>query len=101
MQHNYYVYMITNPDKTVLYTGVTNDLRRRLFEHQENKGKTTTFAGKYYCYNLVYFEHFQDIEHAIEREKQIKNWNRKKKEHLIEINNPNWGFLNDEIFKHN
>jgi len=99
MHHNYFVYITTNPDKTVLYTGVTNDLKRRLFEHQENKGKSNTFAGKFYCYKLIYFEHFQNIEHAIEREKQIKNWTRKKKEHIINIKNPGWSFLNNEIFK--
>jgi len=101
MQHNYFVYITTNPDKTVLYIGVTNDLKRRLFEHQENKGKSNTFAGKFYCYNLIYYERFQFIEHAIEREKQIKNWSRKKKEFIIEKENPNWHFLNDEIFKNN
>jgi len=98
MQHNYFVYITTNPDKTVLYTGVTNDLKRRLFEHQENKGKNNTFAGKFYCYKLIYFEYFENIEHAIDREKQIKNWIRKKKENIIEIKNPTWNFLNDEIF---
>lgn len=98
MQHNYFIYITTNPDKTVLYTGVTNDLKRRLFEHQENKGKSNTFAGRYYCYNLVYFEQFQFVEHAIDREKQIKKWSRKKKDFLIEKENPNWHFLNDEIF---
>jgi len=98
MQHNYFVYITTNPDKTVLYTGVTNDLKRRLFEHQENKGKNNTFAGKFYCYKLIHFEFFANIEHAIDREKQIKNWSRKKKENIIEIKNPTWDFLNDEIF---
>jgi putative endonuclease len=98
MQHNYFVYITTNPDKTVLYTGVTNDLKRRLFEHQENKRKSDTFAGKFYCYKLTYFEHFSNIEQAIDREKQIKNWTRKKKENIIAIKNPNWNFLNDDIF---
>ena len=98
MQHNYFVYITTNPNKTVLYTGVTNDLKRRLFEHQENKRKSDTFAGKFYCYKLTYFEHFSNIEQAIDREKQIKNWTRKKKENIIAIKNPNWNFLNDDIF---
>jgi len=98
MQHNYFVYITTNPAKTVLYIGVTNDLRRRLFEHQENKGNNLSFAGKYFCYNLVYFERFQYIQHAIEREKQLKRWSRKKKENLIKTENPNWNFLNDEVF---
>lgn len=98
MQHNYCVYITTNPNKTVLYTGVTNDLKRRLFEHQESKEKSKTFAGKFYCYKLIYFEHFTEIEQAIDREKQIKNWTRKKKEFIINLKNPNWNFLNDEIF---
>ncbi len=98
MGSNYYVYITTNPDKTVLYIGVTNDLKRRLFEHQENKGKPKTFAGRYYCYKLIYVEHFYDITHAIEREKQLKKWSRKKKENLLSGENPNWDFLNDQIF---
>ncbi|MGB0887697.1 MAG: GIY-YIG nuclease family protein [Vicingaceae bacterium] len=99
MQHNYFVYITTNPAKTVLYTGVTNDLKRRLFEHQENKGKSNTFAGKFYCYNLLYYERFSNIEHAIDREKQIKNWSRKKKEFLINLSNTEWNSLNEEIFR--
>jgi len=99
MQHNYFVYITTNPTKTVLYIGVTNELKKRMFEHQEDKGTLKSFAGKYYCYNLIYYERFQQIEHAIEREKQLKKWSRKKKEQLIETVNPNWIFLNDEIFR--
>ena len=99
MQHNYFVYITTNPAKTVLYTGVTNDLRRRLFEHQENKGVSNTFAGKFYCYNLLYYERFSNIEHAIDREKQIKNWSRKKKDYLINLSNSEWNSLNDETFR--
>ena len=98
MHHNYFIYITTNPAKTVLYVGVTNDLKRRMFEHLENKGVNKTFAGKFYCYNLLYYEHFTNIEHAIEREKQIKKWSRKKKEYLINLTNPEWHSLNDEIF---
>lgn len=54
--NTYYVYIATNPTKTVLYTGVTNNLQQRMFQHYENRGKPETFAGKYYCYNLIYFE---------------------------------------------
>ena len=76
---NYFTYILTNKNKTVLYTGVTNNLKRRLFEHQEDaKGVKGTFAGKYNCYYLVYYERFQLIEHAIKREKEIKGWNRSK-----------------------
>jgi len=80
-----------------LYVGVPNDLVRKLYEHKENKGDKKTFAGKYYCYNLVYYEHFSHIEHAIEREKEIKKWRREKKNTLIESLNPEWIFLNKEI----
>ncbi|MGF7081798.1 GIY-YIG nuclease family protein [Mucilaginibacter sp. UYCu711] len=95
--YNFYVYITTNPIKTVLYVGVTNDLNRRLFEHTENKGNKSSFAGKYYCHNLVYFEHFTHIEYAIQREKEIKKWSRIKKNALIASLNPEWTFLNDEV----
>jgi putative endonuclease len=95
--YNFYVYITTNPDRSVLYIGVTNDLRRRLHEHTENKGNKNTFAGKYFCYNLVYYEHFTHIDHAIEREKEIKKFRREKKDKLIEVFNPEWKFLNEEV----
>ena len=95
--YNFYVYIITTPDKTVLYIGVTNNLERRMQEHTENSGKTVTFAGKYHCYNLVYYEHFTHIEFAILREKELKKWSRKKKEQLIETENPQWLFLNNTL----
>ncbi len=81
--YNFYVYITTNPERTVLYIGVTNDLRVRLFQHHQNRGNNSTFAGKFYCYNLVYYEHFTHIEHAIAREKEIKKWRREKKNALI------------------
>ena len=93
-QHQYWVYIVTNPRKTSLYIGVTNDLSRRLQEHFENRGNVETFAGKYFCYNLVYFDEFKYIDKAIAREKQLKKWSRKKKENLIEMSNPKWKFLN-------
>jgi len=91
--NNYYVYITTNPGKKVLYTGVTNELRSRVAGHRENKGDKRTFAGRYYCYNLIYYEHFPDIKLAIQREKEIKNMSRKKKEELITTMNPKWNFL--------
>ena len=66
---NYYVYMTTNPGKTVLYTGVTNDLQRRLLEHSKNRGSKKNFAGKYYCYKLIYNEYFTDIYQVIQRKR--------------------------------
>jgi len=95
--YNFYIYITTNPEKTVLYIGVTNDVCTRLYQHKENKGNKKTFAGKYYCYNLVYYEHFSHIEEAITREKEIKKWRREKKNTLIESINPEWRFLNDEV----
>ena len=95
--YNFYVYITTNPAKTVLYIGVTNDLNVRIEQHKENKGNPKSFAGKYFCYNLIYFEHFSHIEHAISREKELKKWRREKKVALIETDNPEWRFLNDEI----
>ena len=95
--YNFFIYITTNYDKTVLYVGVTNDLVRRLHEHEENKGNTKTFAGKYYCYNLVYYERHSNIEHAIEREKEIKKWRREKKNALVHSLNPEWNFLNKEL----
>jgi putative endonuclease len=95
--YNFYVYITTNPVKTALYIGVTNDLSRRLIEHTANKGDKSTYAGKYHCHNLIYYEHFSNITYAIEREKEIKKWSRKKKEDLIMATNPQWTFLNEEF----
>jgi putative endonuclease len=95
--YNFYVYITTNPEKTVLYIGVTNDLSKRLYEHTENKGNPKTFAGKYFCYNLVYFEHFTHINYAIDREKQLKKLRREKKDALIDSINPEWRFLNADV----
>jgi putative endonuclease len=93
----YYVYMVTNPNKTVIYTGVTNNLGARLIEHWNNRGKQDTFAGKYFCYNLIYYEKFQYITSAIERETELKKWNRGKKEMLIAKKNSDWNFLNKQF----
>jgi putative endonuclease len=89
----YYVYITTNPAKTVLYIGVTNSLPRRLGQHYENRGNNNTFAGRYFCYNLLYYEQFTDIKAAISREKELKGWTRAKKSALIATMNPDWDFL--------
>jgi len=93
--HNYFVYILTNKFKTVLYTGVTNNIKNRLFFHQNSSKEH--FATKYRCFYLIYYERFQFIEQAIFREKQIKKWNKAKKEALINELNPNWMFLNEQI----
>jgi putative endonuclease len=96
--HNYFVYILTNKLRSVLYTGVTNNLKARIYEHyMDSVNHKDSFAGKYNCYNLIWFEHFDQIEEAIIREKQIKGWSRMKKEKLINSFNPDWRFLNDEI----
>ena len=83
-----WVYMMTNPAKTVIYTGVTNDLARRSYEHEQGGGGA--FTRKYNCKILVYAEWFDDIRDAINEEKRIKAGSRKKKIALIEENNPKW-----------
>lgn len=95
-QHNYFVYILTNYIKTVLYVGVTNDLEVRIAQHVEGNS-INSFTHKYKCYYLVYYERFQYINDAIDREKEIKGWSRAKKNALIELDNKNWKFLNDEI----
>ena len=85
----YYVYILTNANNTVLYTGVTNDLVRRIYEHKHHLDKGG-FTAQYNVEKLVYFEVTSDVEAAIAREKQIKGWNRKRKNKLVENKNPNW-----------
>ncbi len=94
--HNYFIYIVTNKNKTVLYIGVTNDLQRRVYEHEH--GLIPGFTKKYNCHYLVYYEHFQQIADAIEREKILKKWRREKKEKLINEFNPKWNFLNEIIY---
>ena len=94
----YSFYITTNSNRNVLYCGVTNDLQQRIIEHYLSKGNSKTFAGKYYCYWLVYFEHFKYINDAIAREKEVKKWRREKKEALIDTFNSEWKFLNFELF---
>ena len=95
--HNYYVYILTNKNKTVLYTGVTNNLKDRLYFHNNPEPFSKAFTTKYKCFYLIYFEHFFDINVAIKREKQIKGYSRAKKENIINDFNPNWDFLNEKI----
>ena len=93
--YTYYVYIITNKNKTVLYIGVTNYLAKRLFVHSENiRLNKKSFAAKYNCEYLLYFEKFTWIELAIGREKELKGWSRDKKLTLIQSINENMNFLN-------
>ena len=83
-----YVYIIANRKNGALYTGVTNDISRRIVEHREKTG--SKFAAKHAIVRLVYVEHHSDIHDAIVREKRIKKWNRAWRIRLIEETNPDW-----------
>ncbi|MFA5029421.1 MAG: GIY-YIG nuclease family protein [Patescibacteria group bacterium] len=96
MAKYYYVYVLTNANNYVLYTGVTNNLQRRLWEHKS--GKADGFTKKYKCKKLVYYEYSESIGAAINREKQIKAGSRKKKLELINNFNPQWLDLGLEMF---
>ena len=93
--HQYYVYFLTNKNNKVMYVGVTNDLRRRIHEHQNKKIKG--FSQKYNLTKLVYFEETTDINSAITREKEIKKWRREKKNRLVHSLNPQWKDLSIEL----
>ena len=94
--NTYHVYMMTNRWHNVLYTGVTNNLADRVWQHK-NKA-VPGFTSKYNCDCLVYFEDFDEITQAIAREKQIKGWIRRKKNELIERTNPDWTDLSADWF---
>ncbi len=95
MDKQYYVYIMTNKRNTVLYTGVTNDPRRRVYEHREKL--VEGFTKKYNIGKLVYYEVCEDIEGAIMREKQIKAGSRQKKIDLINQMNKEWRDLYEEL----
>ncbi|TYP99914.1 putative endonuclease [Tenacibaculum adriaticum] len=87
------VYFLTNKNNTVIYIGITSNLIKRIYEHKT--GKYKGFAFKYNCNKLVYYETFQSITEAIAREKQLKAGNRKRKEDLINKENPDWKDLSE------
>jgi putative endonuclease len=89
-----FVYILTNKQNGTLYIGVTNDLPRRILEHKN--GLFDGFTKKYAIHHLVYFEQYENIELAIEREKRLKTWNRKWKIDLIETENPTWNDLAED-----
>lgn len=92
----YYVYILTNSNNNVLYTGVTNNLLRRVYEHKHHFVKEG-FTAVYNVDKLVYYEATPSVYSAISREKQIKGWNRKRKNKLIETMNPQWIELYDSL----
>ena len=86
MYNTYYTYIMSSPNNSTLYIGVTNDIERRVTEHKS--GSIPGFSKKYNCCKLVYYEEYSDINQAIEREKKLKKWRREKKEWLIKTLNP-------------
>ncbi|KAA6302041.1 MAG: hypothetical protein EZS26_001857 [Candidatus Ordinivivax streblomastigis] len=90
-----YVYIMTNKNKTVLYIGVTNNLVRRIYEHKNHIFKNS-FADKYNCEYCIYYEEWAYFDLAINREKELKKWNRQKKDDLINKKNPEWRELVNE-----
>jgi putative endonuclease len=91
--HAYYVYILTNVSRNVMYIGVTNDLERRLADHGDGRGSTST--RRYRVNTLVHVEEFQYIDEAIAREKQIKGWSRAKKDALVQASHPTWADLSN------
>ena len=92
MQRGGCVYMMTNPNNSTIYTGVTSNLLKRVQEHK-TKTYETSFTAKYNCIKLVYYQFFSTIEEAIAEEKRIKGGNRTQKENLINNINPEWNDL--------
>ena len=90
---DYYVYLLTNWNNKVIYVGVTNDLKKRLYEHKNKM--VAGFTKRYNLNKLVYFEKTQDIYAAITREKEIKKWRREKKDLIVNLVNPKWQDLGD------
>ena len=90
----YYVYILSNNTNTTIYIGVTNDLIRRVYEHKNNL-EPKSFTAKYGVHKLVYFESTSDVRAALEREKQLKGWNRARKNRLVTSMNPTW----DDLYK--
>ena len=95
MSKEYYIYLLTNQRVNVLYTGVTNNLIRRVYEHKNKM--VDGFTKQYNVDRLVYYEAYSEIYDAITREKQIKKWSRKKKNDLINQMNPQWEDLYETL----
>ena len=93
---HYYVYILSNSTNVAIYIGVTNDLIRRVYEHRSH-ADPHSHTAKYGIEKLVYFEETSDINAAIQREKQLKSWNRARKNKLIGSRNPTWADLYDSL----
>ena len=92
----YYVYILTNANKNLIYIGVTNNLIRRVYEHKHHLDKGS-YTARYNIDQLVYFEETSNVEAAISREKQLKGWNRARKNSLVESKNPEWKDIYTQI----
>jgi putative endonuclease len=95
--YNFWIYIVTNKNHSVLYIGVTNSLSRRTWEHRE--GNRPGFAADYRCTKLVYYEWYRDIRDAIARESQLKKWSRGKKVALVNRLNPSWRDLGADVLQ--
>jgi len=95
--NQYYVYILTNKGNKVFYIGVTNNLERRIFEHKNKL--VDGFSKKYNLTKIVYYEATGDIQSALEREKQLKNWHREWKINLINEFNPSWRDLSEDFYR--
>ena len=93
----YCVYIMSNWNNKVVYIGITNNLERKVYEHKNKM--IDGFTKKYNINKLVYFEQTNDVNSAIEREKQLKSWRREKKNVLINSINPNWNDLSEDWYK--
>jgi len=95
--YNFWIYVVTNKNHSVLYIGVTNSLSRRTWQHRE--GDRPGFAADYRCTKLIYYEWYRDIRDAIARESQLKKWSRAKKVTLINRLNPSWCDLGADVLQ--
>jgi putative endonuclease len=94
-EYDFWVYIVTNRNPSVLYIGMTNSLARRVSEHREGAG--ANFPAAYRCSKLIYCEHYSDVHEAIARESQLKRWSRTKKLNLINQINPSWLDLGADV----
>ncbi|MGB5436490.1 MAG: GIY-YIG nuclease family protein [Maribacter sp.] len=98
MLHNYFVYIMTNEYRTTLYIGITNNIQKRIAQHYfDSQNAKKSFAGKYNCIYLVYYEGFEKLNEAIAREEVLKSWRREKKNKLISEFNPKWETLKNQV----
>ena len=95
-EYHFYVYIVSNYQRTTFYIGFTNDIVRRIIEHKNGLG--SAFTKKYKLTDLIYFEEYQYADQAISREKELKGWVRRKKLALIKKNNPKMENLNGKLF---